>query len=109
MRQIAERARVSIGTVSHVINGTATVRLKLRERVLEAIRNLGYQPSALAGYLLVLFAMRIAPITQVASAREMSMMIGTYFGARYLAEGNVVRRLSGSLLIAGGVAALVSS
>jgi hypothetical protein len=31
----------------HVINETAVVRTKLRERVLEAIRNLGYQPSAL--------------------------------------------------------------
>jgi LacI family transcriptional regulator len=48
MRQIAERAGVAIGTVSHVINETATVRPKLRERVLEAIRSLGYQPSALA-------------------------------------------------------------
>ena len=48
MRQIAERAKVSIGTVSHVINDTATVREKLRERVLEAIRSLGYQPSQLA-------------------------------------------------------------
>jgi DNA-binding LacI/PurR family transcriptional regulator len=47
MRQIAERAGVSIGTVSHVINGTATVREKLRERVLEAIHSLGYQPSQL--------------------------------------------------------------
>jgi DNA-binding LacI/PurR family transcriptional regulator len=48
MRQIAERAKVSIGTVSHVINQTAKVRPKLRERVLEAIRSMGYQPSALA-------------------------------------------------------------
>ncbi len=48
MRQIAERAGVSIGTVSHVINETATVRPKLRERVVEAIRSMGYQPSALA-------------------------------------------------------------
>jgi DNA-binding LacI/PurR family transcriptional regulator len=48
MRQIAERAEVSIGTVSHVINGTAKVRDKLRLRVLEAIRSLGYQPSQLA-------------------------------------------------------------
>ena len=47
MRQIAERADVSIGTVSHVINGTAKVREKLRLRVLEAIRSLGYQPSQL--------------------------------------------------------------
>ena len=48
MRQIAERAKVSIGTVSHVINETAAVRPKLRERVLEVIRSMGYQPSALA-------------------------------------------------------------
>jgi LacI family transcriptional regulator len=48
MRQIAERAQASIGTVSHVINETAAVRPKLRERVIEAIRSMGYQPSALA-------------------------------------------------------------
>jgi LacI family transcriptional regulator len=48
MREIAERAQVSIGTVSHVVNGTARVRQKLRLRVLEAIRSLGFQPSALA-------------------------------------------------------------
>jgi LacI family transcriptional regulator len=48
MRQIAEMANVSIGTVSHVINGTAKVREKLQQRVLDAIRNLGYQPSQLA-------------------------------------------------------------
>jgi len=48
VRQIAERAGVSIGTVSHVINGSAGVRPKLRQRVLEAVRELGFQPSALA-------------------------------------------------------------
>jgi DNA-binding LacI/PurR family transcriptional regulator len=48
MRQIAERAEVSIGTVSHVVNNSARVRPKLRLRVLEAIRALGFQPSAIA-------------------------------------------------------------
>lgn len=48
IQQIAKRADVSIGTVSHVINGTANVREKLRHRVLEAIRSLGYQPNELA-------------------------------------------------------------
>lgn len=48
IRQIAEKAGVSIGTVSHVINGTANVRENLRVRVLEAIHSLGYQPSQLA-------------------------------------------------------------
>jgi DNA-binding LacI/PurR family transcriptional regulator len=48
MRDIAERAGVSIGTVSHVINENAPVREKLRRRVLDAIEELGYQPSELA-------------------------------------------------------------
>ena len=48
MKQIAARAQVSLGTVSHVINQTAPVRDKLRVRVLEAIQSLGYTPSALA-------------------------------------------------------------
>jgi len=45
---IAEEANVSIGTVSHVINSTAVVRPKLKLRVLETIRNPGFQPSAVA-------------------------------------------------------------
>ena len=39
MRQIAEGAEVPSGTVSHVINGRAKVREKLRKTVLEAIRS----------------------------------------------------------------------
>jgi drug/metabolite transporter (DMT)-like permease len=57
-------------------------------------------------YILVLFAMRLAPVSRVAPVREMSMMLGMYFGARYLSEGHVVRRVIGSALIVGGVAAL---
>ena len=48
MHHIAKRAGVAIGTVSHVINGSAVVREPLRRRVLEAIEALGYQPSQLA-------------------------------------------------------------
>ena len=48
IRQIAEHARVSTATVSHVINSTAYVSPELRQRVLAAVRELGYQPSALA-------------------------------------------------------------
>lgn len=48
MLQIARRAGVSLGTVSHVVNGKVPVRDPLRSRVEEAIRELGYQPSPLA-------------------------------------------------------------
>ncbi|MGA8153324.1 MAG: LacI family DNA-binding transcriptional regulator [Terriglobales bacterium] len=48
MKQIAAKARVSLGTVSHVLNSTANVREPLRQRVLDAVATLGYQPSELA-------------------------------------------------------------
>ncbi|HEX4039496.1 MAG TPA: LacI family DNA-binding transcriptional regulator [Acidobacteriaceae bacterium] len=48
VRQIAETASVSVGTVSHVLNGSARVTEPRRRRVMEAIRKLGYQPSELA-------------------------------------------------------------
>lgn len=59
------------------------------------------------GYILVLFAMRIAPVSHIAPAREMSMMIGAYFGTKLLHEGNAKQRIFASLLIASGVAGLV--
>jgi uncharacterized membrane protein len=58
------------------------------------------------GYILVLFAMRLAPISHIAPVREMSMLVGMYFGARFLSEGQIVRRIVGSVFIVGGVAAL---
>ncbi len=58
-------------------------------------------------YILVLFAMRIAPVSHIAPAREMSMMIGAYFGTKLLHEGNAKQRIFASLLIASGVAGLV--
>jgi DNA-binding LacI/PurR family transcriptional regulator len=48
MKQIAKMAGVSLGTVSHVLNGSAAVRESLRLRVMEAVEACGYQPSQLA-------------------------------------------------------------
>jgi DNA-binding LacI/PurR family transcriptional regulator len=48
MHQIAREAGVSLGTVSHVINGTATVSEPLRQRVMKIIKNLGYEPNELS-------------------------------------------------------------
>lgn len=48
MHHIAARAKVSLGTVSNVINGSTAVRETLRRRVLNAIEDMGYQPSQLA-------------------------------------------------------------
>ena len=48
MRDVAERAGVSVATVSHVINQTRPVSDELRRRVLVAMEELGYHPNALA-------------------------------------------------------------
>jgi DNA-binding LacI/PurR family transcriptional regulator len=48
MQEIAKRAGVSLGTVSHVLNNTAKVSESKRTRVLEAVQAADYQPSQLA-------------------------------------------------------------
>ena len=58
------------------------------------------------GYILVLKAMTLAPVSHVAPARELSMMIGAWFGARVLGEGGTQQRLIAAALIVVGVTAL---
>ncbi len=57
-------------------------------------------------YLLVLFAMSFTPLSYVAPAREMSILIGTIMGARLLSEEGGRRRVLAAVLIVGGVVAL---
>jgi drug/metabolite transporter (DMT)-like permease len=58
------------------------------------------------GYILVLEAMKFAPVSHIAPAREMSMMIGAWFGARMLGEGGMRRRVIAAGLIVVGVIGL---
>ena len=60
------------------------------------------------GYLLVLFAMRRAPISHVAPARELATLVGTWFGARLLGEQAAAQRLAGALCIVAGVVVALS-
>ncbi|AKJ28001.1 LacI family DNA-binding transcriptional regulator [Caldimonas brevitalea] len=48
IKDVAARAGVSVTTVSHVVNGTRHVSPEGRSRVEQAIRDLGYVPSAVA-------------------------------------------------------------
>jgi drug/metabolite transporter (DMT)-like permease len=54
-------------------------------------------------YVLVLFAMTRAPVSVIAPARELSMMVGVLLGWWLLKEGDVARRLAGAALIGIGV------
>jgi DNA-binding LacI/PurR family transcriptional regulator len=48
IKQIDKLARVSLATVSHVLNDSAKVREPLRRRVLDAVFAAGYQPGQLS-------------------------------------------------------------
>src|SRR5688572_18307240 len=58
------------------------------------------------GYILVLFAMRMAPISHVAPARELSTLVGAWFGSRLLRESSGPWRIAGAALIVAGVISL---
>jgi len=51
------------------------------------------------GYILILTAMTFTPVSYIAPAREISILIGTFFGAKLLKEADAKRRL----LAAGGM------
>ena len=57
-------------------------------------------------YLLVLGALRIAPLTFVAPVREISIVFGTALGTQTLAEGHTALRMASAVAILGGVVAL---
>lgn len=48
MKDVAKRARVSVSTVSHVLNGTRKVSAATRGEVLAAVEELSYRPNLLA-------------------------------------------------------------
>lgn len=56
-----------------------------------------------AGFILVLFAMQLAPLSRVAPAREISIMFGTFLGGKLLKEGHVLCRTTAAAMIALGV------
>jgi drug/metabolite transporter (DMT)-like permease len=103
-----------------IIDATGNVlrMILLAPRALRDTAELGrevreYRTSILAvsvlgplGYILVLFAMKIAPIGHVAPARELATLVGSYFGVKLLKERMTPQRVIGAVLIVGGVISL---
>lgn len=79
----------------------ATLRASWREALAVAV--LGT-----LGYVLVLTAMTLAPLSHVAPAREISMLLATWLGARVMGEGSgaLGRRVAASAVMVAGVVAL---
>ena len=59
-------------------------------------------------YVLVLYAVRMAPLSHVAPAREVSMLFAALIGGRLLGEGDRGWRVAGAALMATGVIALAA-
>lgn len=57
-------------------------------------------------YVMVLYALQIAPLSHVAPAREVSMLFAALLGGHLLGEGDRLARLCGAACICLGVAAL---
>jgi drug/metabolite transporter (DMT)-like permease len=57
-------------------------------------------------YVLVLTALTLAPVSHVAPAREVSIVIGAFLGAKYLKESDGRRRIWAAVAMAAGVIAL---
>ena len=60
------------------------------------------------GYILVLYAARLAPLSHVAPAREVSMLFAALLGGRLLGEGERGTRIVGAACIAMGVVGLAA-
>lgn len=57
-------------------------------------------------YVMVLTAMSFTPVSYIAPAREVSIVIGAFIGARFLKEADARRRVWAALAMAAGVIAL---
>ena len=57
-------------------------------------------------YICVLYALQLAPLSHVAPAREVSMLVAALLGGKLLGESDRGLRVAGAGCIAGGVVAL---
>jgi drug/metabolite transporter (DMT)-like permease len=79
------------------------IRTAWRERWPETLGVAVLSPVA---YLLVLTALVFAPVSRIAPAREIGILIGTLLGGGLLAEEGLARRLLASLCMVLGIVAL---
>jgi uncharacterized membrane protein len=85
--------------------------LRDREGFADAWRRYRWHAFVLAAvsplaYILVLYAVRLAPLSHVAPAREVSMLFAALLGGKLLGEGERGKRMGGAVLMAVGVVLL---
>jgi len=89
--EVAKLAKVSPMTVSRVVNGHSKVRESTRERVNQAVRELGYVPNQAASSLAAAQDVRIALIyTNPSAAYLRELLLGALHGAARTAAQLVI-------------------
>ena len=94
---------ISLMLAPHAVRNWAEVRLVWRDNRTEVI---GVAVFAPLSYILVLTAMTFTPVSYVAPTREISILFAAILGARFLDEGQTVRRLIAASCMVAGVMAL---
>jgi drug/metabolite transporter (DMT)-like permease len=83
-----------------VVNHLPEVRATWQKHRLEVLGIATLSPLA---YILVLFAMTFSPVSYIAPARELSILIGAVIGSRFLNEGHTTSRIGAAVLMTSGV------
>src|SRR4051812_5250265 len=96
----------SVLLVPGALAGRAEVARVWREQRREVLLVAVLSPIA---YILVLFALTMAPVSLVAPARELSIVLGGLAAWLVLGERDAVRRLAGSVIVLSGIAAIAAA
>jgi drug/metabolite transporter (DMT)-like permease len=89
------------------------IALKYTDHAISEWRAHKYEAIACAvliplAYILVLTALRFTPVSYVAPAREISILIGTAMGTRLLGEGDAQRKFAGASAMVLGIVGLAA-
>ncbi|QKV74921.1 DMT family transporter [Amycolatopsis sp. Hca4] len=96
----------SVLLVPGALADRAQVRRLWREQRREVLLVAVLSPIA---YIFVLFALTMAPVSLVAPARELSIVLGGLAAWLVLGERDAVRRLAGSVIVLSGIAAIAAA
>jgi drug/metabolite transporter (DMT)-like permease len=96
----------SVMLVPGALAGRAEVARIWREQRREVLLVALLSPLA---YILVLFALTMAPVSLVAPARELSIVLGGLAAWLVLGERDAVRRLAGAVIVLSGIVAIAAA
>jgi len=104
LEEVAAGAGVTLLLAPLAARNTGRLVLLWRDYRLQVLGAAILSPLA---YLLVLTALVFSPVSSIAPAREVSVLVGVLLGRRLLGEGSLRRRLVAAAAIAAGVTAIV--